>query len=198
MPDNVGAGLPNRGKTYHGGTPTSVGRSIELEGTEVKFRDDVKSGSGPTSLRSGRFTTCRLVRNVSGFALAPKRVVSWATGYRGTRVNGYVAVTAGEVAGVVDDRLHAAGAADDDLFYIMVKGPGLVVNDLASGASTVIVEGNLLVSLTAAATNAVTAGRVAAGNAATLSHIQNSIGKAISAAATANTGASILIDIDLI
>jgi hypothetical protein len=197
MPDNVGAGLPNRGKTYHAGTPTSIGRSVELEGTEVKFRDDVKSGSGPTSLRSGRFTTCKLVRNVSGFALAPKRLVSWAAGYRGTRVDGYVAATAGEVAGVVDDRLPVAGAADDDLFYIMVKGPGLCVNDLGTGASA-ISDGAFLVALTAVTTGAVTAGRIASGNAATLGHIQNSIGRAMSATTSANTGANVLVDLQII
>ena len=195
---NVAAGLPNRGHTYHGGTPTSIGRSVSLEGTEVHFEDDVVVNGGPNTKRSGRTTLMRLVRNASGITLEPKRSVVWKTGFRGTRVDGYVATTAGEVAGVVDDQLGASGVANNDLFWIARKGPALVKNDIASGAGTVIAEGALVVALTAVTSQATTAGRVASGSAATSSHVLNRIGKAMSAKTTANTNADVLVDLDIL
>lgn len=195
---NVAAGLPNRGHTYHGGTPTSVGRSTDLEGIEVHFADEEVVNGGPNNKRSGRTTLCRLVRNSSGITLEPKRAVRWESGYRGRRVDGYCAATAAECAGIVDDHLPSAGVADDDLFWVMRKGPGLVKTDLAGGANNVIADGNLMVALTAATSGATTAGRVAAGSASTSSHVLNRIGKAMSAKTTANTNADVLVDLDIL
>ena len=197
--DNVSGGLPNIGKTYHGGTPTSVGRSVELEGTCVTFRDEVKSGSAPATIRSGRFKKCILVRNTSGAALAPKRLVTWESGYRGRRVSAYADVAAEEVAGVVDDRLPASGVADDDLFWLIVGGPALVKTANA-GASAVIAEGDVLVALTAGTT--ADAGRLGVANTASTALAAsvsiNRIGRAMSAATTANTNSDLLVDVQLL
>lgn len=195
---NVAAGLPNRGKTYHGGTPTgTIGRSINLEGAEIEFEDDIKQPARPDLKRSSRTTLCRLVRNTAGFNLEPKRAVSWEAGYRGTRVDGYCEATAAECAGIVDDQLPSAGVEDDDLFWVMRKGPGLVLTDLAGGANNVVAEGALVIALTAATSGATTAGRATDG-AVDATNIYNRIGKAMSAVTTGNTNADLLVDLDLI
>ena len=200
---NVAPGLPNRGKGYHGGTPTSIGRSVDLEGTEVQFQDDtVVTGSAPNLKRSGRTVVARLVRNSSGVALLPGRVVSWETGFHGTRVDGYVTTTAAAAAGVVDDRFAAAGVPDDELFWLIRQGPCLIKNNIAAAAGTVITEGAYVVALTAATSQATTAGRITnqtlTGATDVLAgQIQNRIGKAMSAKTTANTNVDVLIDLEL-
>jgi hypothetical protein len=199
---NVSGGLPNVGKTYHGGTPESIGRSVDLEGTECKFKDDVRVGAQPRQMRSGRFRTARLVRNTSGFALQPGRLASWATGFRGLRVAGYVSVTSAEVAGVVDPDLPSAGVANNDLFWLFRSGPVLVKTPTAGDATNVFTEGEVLGALTAATTGAPAAGRlgkVATGTTVTLpSAVINRIGRAISAATTANTNANLLVDLEIL
>lgn len=194
MADNVSGGLPNLGRTYHGGTPSSIGRSVELEGTEVNFRDDYKSGAEPKRLRSGRVRVCRLVRNTSGISLAPKRAVKWESGFRGLRVNGYCSITSEECAGVVDDQLSASGVADDDLFWVMRKGPGLCKTALASAA---IAENDIVVALTSASSVSTTAGRLGVGGNTVALNVINRIGRAISARTAAETDADILIDLEL-
>lgn len=189
---NVAPGLPNLGKTYHGGTPSSIGRSVTLEGTECLFQDGVDQPAKPDTKRSGRTRLARLVRNTSGGALLPKRVVKWETGYRGTRVDGYTATTAAEAAGVVDDQLPAAGVADDDLFWIFRKGPTIVKTGITS---EVIADGDLLVAKTGAGT---ASGRPLVGTAATSEHVLNRIGKAMSAATAGNTDSDLLVDLDII
>jgi hypothetical protein len=199
---NVSGGLPNPGKTYHGGTPDSIGRSVDLEGTECNFKDEIRVGAQPRQMRSGRFRTARLVRNTSGFALEPKRLVSWAAGFRGLRVAGYARLDGQEVAGVVDPDLPASGVANNDLFWLFRKGPNLVKTPLAGGAGNVFDEGEILGALTAATSGAATAGRlgkVATGTTATLpSVVVNRIGRALSAATTANTNADLLVDINIL
>ena len=148
MADNVSNGLPKRGKTRFSGTPDTItGPSVSIEGTEVNFMDDYKSGNEPRRRRSGRFITARLVRNVSGITLLPGRTVTWKTGYRGTRVDGYSTTTAQEVAGVVDDQLPTSGVANNDLFWLMIKGPALIKTPLAAGAGSVFAAGDVLAAL---------------------------------------------------
>lgn len=203
MADNV-TQMPNIGKTYHGGTPTTIDKSLSLEGAEQWFKDEIAptAGNGMATLRSGRMKLCRLVRNGSGIALTPGRAVSWASGYRGTRVGGYCTTTAAECAGIVDDRLPAAGVASNDLFWIVRKGPALCKTDLAGGANNVIAAGDVVVALTAATSQATTAGRVySAATAVTTNNdtiTLNRIGRAMSAKTTANTNADVLIDLDII
>jgi hypothetical protein len=171
--------------------------ATNLEGQEYVTED---RGSGGAD-RTGRPVVLRVVRNVSGGNLLPKRLVTFQknAGVYGSRVDGYATVTA-DVAYPVDEHLPAAGVANNDLFYIVVEGPALVLTDLAGGANNVINAGDVLVSLTAATSGATTAGRVAVqdltGATAVLGkQIKNRIGYALTAATTGETGKSILCDI---
>lgn len=198
--DNV-SGLPNRGFTYHGGTPDDIGKSIGIEGHPMKFRDEIRTSGGLMIKRSNRFTHAILVRNTSGAALLPGRSVVWEAGYRGRRVNGYSATTAVEVAGVVDDRLPAAGVADDDLFWLLRKGPALIKSPLAAGAGSVFAEGNVLVALTAVTSGATTAGRPAVLDTALTTNtglaLVNNFARVMSAMTTAQTNQDMLVDLQL-
>ena len=197
MADNVSGGaVPDIGKSS--GTTDLTGQSALLEGAEISVPDEVRTAPGVATRQSGRPKTMRLVRNVSGIALAPKRAVTWATGYRGRRVGGYCTTTAAEIAGVVDDRLPSAGVPANELFWIHRSGPALCKNDIASGAPTVITEGNIIVALTAVTSQATTSGRIANGNAATLAHVDAKIGRAMSSKTTANTNADVLIDLAIL
>ena len=201
MSDNVLGLAPNRGK-YYNVTSTTATQSASLEGLQKYFPDNVAGAAQPDTKRSGRRVLMRLVRNSSGINLLPKKAVVWETGYRGKRVDGYAASTAAEVAGIVDDQAPAAGIPDNALFWIHRQGPALLLNDLASGATTVIAEGGMVVALTAAASTGTTAGRIVAqtltGATAVLAgQIQNRIGKAMTARTTANTNADVLVDMEL-
>jgi hypothetical protein len=99
---------------------------------------------------------------------------------------------------VVDDQLPSGGVADDDLFWIVRSGPCLLLNDIASGASTVITEGSVVGALTAATSGATTAGRIANLTVTTGDTITNKLGRAMSAKTTANTNADVLVDLCLL
>jgi hypothetical protein len=178
-----------RGGTYYQGgsiDTTSLG-GVNLEGKEYKFEDTVYG--------TGMYVTCRIVRNSGTFNLRPKRMVSFDSSYYGQRVNGYTATTGG--AGFpVDELLPAAGVPPNDLFYVVVDGPAAVLTPLDAGADNVVNVGDILAAITAATTGATTAGRVASldATAATFSlgTERNAIGRAISAATTANTDKSLV------
>jgi hypothetical protein len=208
MSDNV-TQLPKRGATWYGPSQTidtaAYGQSVGVEGSQVRFNDVDPSDN--MVLRSNRQVTCLLVRNVSGFTLLGKRLVSWAAGYRGKRVAGYCDVTAEEAAGVTDEFLGANGVRNGDLFYIAVAGPSLVKTPLEANGNNVFTEGGILYALTAATSGATTAGRVVQwagtfsvgqttdGGAANI--IMNRVGRAMSAKTTANTNADILVDLEI-
>jgi len=200
MADKVSS-LPRRGKTYSGGTPSSIGQSVGLEGYIQEFKDEVRSGNGVLSQRSGQVTKAMLVRNASGFALLPGRSAAWQAGHRGRRVAGYTSTTVQEVAGYVDDKLPSTGVASNDLFWLLRKGPALIKTPNAGGAANVFAEGDALVALTAATTGAVTAGRPAvlavAATTNTAAAIINKIGRVMSAMTTAQTNADMLVDLEL-
>lgn len=207
-----------RGETMFGGTPTAtqITESAHFEGQEKVFEDVNWSNSalGAKQLRSGRSVTCRCVRNTSGGNLLPKRLVTFeadssADDY-GKRVDGYSDVTA-ERAYPVDEFLPAAGVENNDLFWIVVKGPAEVLTDIAAAAGNVINVGDRVVALTAVTSGATTAGRVrnyptvaAATNTTTgidaaLLEAQNNLagvlGRALTAKTTGNTNSAILIDV---
>src|SRR5687767_4980525 len=141
MSSNV-VSLPNRGKTYLKGplrTPDTTGTTTKaIEGIIKTFRDlDYSNVSnGVAAPRSGGEVTCILVRNSSGIALLPGRVCVWKVNAVGKEVDGYTAEDAlvgtrlAIPAGVVDEFLPAAGVADDDLFWLVVRGPCLVKKSL--------------------------------------------------------------------
>lgn len=200
MSDNV-TGLPKRGFTYHGGTPDSIGKTLGLEGHPMKFMDDYPGSGGVRVKRSDNQVHAILVRNVSGITLTPGRTVSWKAGFRGRRIDGFTTTTAQEVAGVVDDQLPAAGVANNDLFWLIVKGPVLLKTPLAGGAGNVFAEGDVLVALTAATSQATTAGRPAvlasAATTNTAAAIINRFARVMSAMTTGQTNQNMLVDLNI-
>lgn len=203
MADHVTA-LPIRGKTYFGGSPAAATDGAGVLGVMMDF-DDNTPGSGVRTPRSQRRTTCILVRNASGAAMLPKRVARWKSGQKFKEVDGYTTTTAAEAAGVVDENLPAAGVASNDLFWLAVSGPSLMLTDLAGGANNSIALNDVLIALTAVTSQSTTAGRVApwgltATSTATTdgtytNHLLQYLGRALSAKTTANTNADILVDL---
>lgn len=140
----------------------TLGVSSVTDGTGwvgvVKQFPDVNPITG--AIRSNRIKTCVAVRNVATIALAPKRVVAFATaaGLGGlSTVIGYAAVLNAEHVGVVDEFLPTAGVAINDVFWVTVDGPTEVAG-LVSG--TALAAGDRIAAVSAAASTGLTAGRV--------------------------------------
>lgn len=153
----------------------------------VKEFTDVNPVTG--QIRSNRRKVCIAVRNASGGALLPKRVVrfSLTAGKLLSEVDSYVAVDFEERVGVVDEFLPASGVANGDVFWVTIDGPTEVATGLASVAMSV---GDRVVAQTAATSGAPGAGRVTAHALAGTSPgtaVQGIIGYALSSAATAAT-----------
>jgi hypothetical protein len=194
-----------RGATFYEGATIDSNNlgGINLEGQEWVFEDiDLNAAGSTKKSRTGLQVTCRIVRNVSGIALLPKRAVRYqaTAGNYGGRVDGYTTTTAAPFAGVVDEYLPSTGVPANDLFWIVVKGPTLMLPDLAAGANNVINIGDALVALTAATSQATTAGRVApqdlTGATAPLANqVQNKFGHALTARTTANTTLDVLVNL---
>jgi hypothetical protein len=195
-----------RGETYANGNAyildssnpenTSGLGGINLQGKVYDFEPnaiDAESGY-PTSQNdpSGRATTCKVVRNLSGVNLKPGRLVHYSltdtNGYEGS-VDGYCYQLSDRPAGIVDEILPATGVVPNDLFYIVIDGPTVVTQ----GASPVnaVVESRLVPAATGSSRTDDLAGRVAladfTGSAATLAeNIVNQIGFASVANDVAN------------
>ena len=144
-------------------------------------------------------------RNTSGGALLPKRLarLERTAGYDlMEEADGYSAVEFEKLLVIVDPWLPSAGVADDDIFWGIVSGPAIVQLSLAASADQVVVNvGDPVVAATAATTGATTAGRVRAlslpgttGATDAFSAAKYTVGHALSAATTADTGADLLID----
>jgi hypothetical protein len=160
--------------------------------------EDVDYSNAPAK-RSNRFVRIRAVRNSSGINLLPERIARYKTTTRNTEVDGYTTVTAADWAGIVDEWLPAAGAPANTVFYIATHGPSEVLTDIA--AVDTINEGDFLVALTAATSQATTAGRVdlaattGSTTAVSINQLLNKLGRALSAKTSANTNSSILVDL---
>lgn len=209
--DNVST--PERGMTLYNGQviDTSNLQYIEYEGQTKIFEDKNWGDRGVKSDRlNGREVVCRLVRNMSGQTLYGKRLVQLDPTNPG-RVLGYSNTLAGE-AYPVDEFLPAAGVPHGDLFWIVIKGPAVILTPMtgAEFQSTQITAGQVLVAGTtsAASTAAGTtgsAGRIGGFNAVAattagqftdiLNYAVNWIGRAISAATSGNTNTGILVDV---
>ena len=200
--------LPQKGKTYLTGAgrvlATPYGNESGLEGTEMHFDDVLPATDGGMSTpRSGARKVCRRVRNVSGISLERRRLVKWQSGYRNRRVDGYCAIDAEEVAGVVDEAIGSNGVPNHDLFWLEQRGPCLVKPPLAASALNVVNIGDKLIALTAATSQATTAGRwqpyaATTGTTTAMSSVFNYIGIAMSAATTANTQTDLLVDLKIL
>jgi hypothetical protein len=158
----------------------------------VKEFTDVNPVTG--QVRSNRRKVCVAVRNKSGAALLPKRVVTFSTsaGKLFSEVTGYSAVTNEERVGVVDEFLPAGGVADGDVFWVTVDGPTEVAVAL-SGSD--VAAGDRLSAVTAVTAGATTAGRVTTSplSGATTGSGNNGIGViGFATSAGATTGSAVL------
>jgi len=157
----------------------------------VKEFTDVNAING--QVRSNRRKVCIAVRNTSGAALLPKRVVRLAG--NGTALfgaaDGYAATANDAFVGVVDEFLPAGGVASNDVFWVTVDGPTEV--SVALSGSDITVRGALSV-VTAAASTSNTAGRVTLSplSSATTGSGDNGIGVIGYAGSTGSTGSAVL------
>lgn len=172
-----------RGETFYNinaASTQSTSDGTQLEGKEWVFEDINPSTK---QYRSGQYVTCRVARNVSGIALLPSRVARFANapvgngvtnGYGG-QVDGYVNTTPtanfndpNAHGYPIDEYLPTAGVQNNDLFWVVVKGPAGVLTDLASLSPNILI-GDFVIGQTAATSQATTAGRVVDINANTAS-----------------------------
>lgn len=188
------------GKTYYDGRTidTSNYGGVELEGQTATFVNRKVQASG-TTVRlqlEDNALVARLVRNVSGIALLPGRLVIYKASFNNKRVDGYTSTTAQRAAGVVDPFLPSTGVPNGDLFWIIEEGTVPVRRSLSNSAAD-DAEGDVLYAITAATSQATTAGRFTRwvgtftaaettdGSAANI--LLNNIGRAMSACTTAGT-----------
>lgn len=158
----------------------------------VKEFTDVNPVNG--QVRSNRRKVCIAVRNTSGAALLPKRVVRLAGTGKAlySAADGYASVTNEALVGVVDEFLPAGGVANNDVFWVTVDGPTEV--SVALSGSDVAVRSALSV-VTAAASTSTTAGRVTVSplSSSTAGANDNGIGViGYAASAGATTGSAVL------
>lgn len=146
--------------------PFALGQTLGVSSTAdgggwvgaIKQFPDVNPTTG--KIRSNRIKTCVAVRNTSGGALLPKRVVRFKLSAGNavfSEVDGYSVVAGEERVGIVDEYLPAAGVANNDVFWVTVEGPTEVAHAL-SGSEVAV--GDRLAAITAATSGATTAGRV--------------------------------------
>ena len=188
-----------RGQTYYGGAvPTAAADLIahaDLEGKTWKFEDVDYSVAGTKSVRSGKYVTCMLVRNVHSTVILPSDVVVFNVAGSGVEYLGQVKKaipTLGQRVAVADEFLPAAGVAVNDLFWVVIAGPTMVKTDTA-GDTNISIEDYVIPGAT-------TAGRVigqdttVAAGAATFAQIQGALGRAVKAVNATST--LFLIDVD--
>lgn len=165
--------------------PFALGQTLGVSSTSdgtgwvgaIKQFPDVDPSTG--AIRSNRLKTCIAVRNTSGVALLPKRVVTFASGSF-SAVDGYNNTTDTASAGVVDEHLPTSGVANNDIFWLTIQGP----TEVKLGPGKEAAADAVLTSLTAAASTASTTAGQAQTAAAT--YLQAGfIGRAISAGTTA-------------
>lgn len=201
MTVQTGSNLLPLGRTYYDGRTidtANYGSSVDLEGQEATYRNNAIPSTGQTLVLplNGAPILARVVRNVSGINLLPGRAVIYAAGFQDRRVDGYTNTTAQRAAGIVDPFLPSTGVPNGDLFLIIEEGTIPVRRALSNSAAD-DAEGDFLYAITAATSQATTAGRftrwvgtftAAETTDGTAFNIaQNYFGRAMSACTTAGT-----------
>ena len=203
-------GLPfPRGSSFAAGQTIDYADlpGVQLEGQVVNLTDDatISDGSNVRTIRSDGDVLARIMRNVStgDFAMTGGRLVSHAAGYRNKRFNSYVTAAGAEAAGVLDDQLPSGGVQANDLAYVIFSGQVLIKSPLGpSEFATAWSEGDILVGLAAATSQATTAGRAykIANTAHTdmkYNEIVNRVGRVMSATTSHGTNSDVLVDIKI-
>jgi hypothetical protein len=110
------------------------GDGSNVVGVRKVFRDeDPKTGA----LKSNRTVECIAVKNTSGSALVPGAVAKFKDAAILSEVDG-LATTSTALMGVVDEYLPAAGVPNNEVFWLVVRGPSTVTKtatSVAAGAS---------------------------------------------------------------
>jgi hypothetical protein len=176
---SLGSGESIKNDSYHG-IQSSAAYGDNFTGVVKEFTD-VNPVTG--QVRTNRRKVCVAVKNSSGFALLPKRVVTFSTtaGKLFSEVTGYSAVANEERVGVVDEWLPPSGVTANDIFWVTVDGPTEVT---AALSGTDLAAGGRLAAIVAATNGATTAGRVTPNGYAAASDIAGLIGYAVSAGNT--------------
>jgi hypothetical protein len=193
-----------RGFTYfRGEVPESTEwkQSTAIEGIVGEFKDVTpKEGVLQHITRSPSPQKCRVVRNAATIRLKPGRACVWQAGHRNKRVNGYQHVQTGEIAGIVDEHLPAAGVPVGDLFWLVQGGQVLAT----AKASVDIAVGANLQAATGTSSLNDDAGRVEAtavtdaDTDATFAAESNMCGRAVSSIATDTTSRRILANLTIV
>ena len=180
MAENSVAPVERGGTFFEGGTPDADG-GVHLEGLVHVFPDS--DPDDRIKRRSGGNVVCILVRNTHSAAVTPGQVVTWEAAYFGKRTDAPCGTLAERVAGVVDDHLPAAGAAVNDLYWLIVRGKADVVNDGGIAADEMLFA------------SGTTAGRVIKVASPSGTQACRQIGTAIATVATATEG-TVFIDVN--
>jgi hypothetical protein len=106
------------------------GDGSTIIGTRKVFRDESPAGV----INSNRLVECVAVKNTSGSALLPGSVAKFKDSAILSEVDG-LATTSSALMGVVDEYLPAAGVADGEVFWLVVKGPSTVTKTATSVAA---------------------------------------------------------------
>lgn len=110
------------------------GDGSHVLGTRKVFRDENPQTG---ALNSNRTVECICVKNTSGSALLPGQVAKFKDAAILTEVDG-LATTSTALMGVVDEYLPAAGVANGEVFWLVVRGPSTVTKtstSVSAGAS---------------------------------------------------------------
>lgn len=206
-----------RGETFYNGATIDTANygGLQHEGKEYWFEDIDYSNTavGAKGTRSSKYVKARIMRNVSGAALLPKRLVTpQRAGTDGKfflgRVDGYADTTNEARSYPVDEFLPAAGVPNGDLFWMVEEGPAMCLLPLAGAGfnAASIVVGDALAALTAITSGATTAGRVSTLSPLTsastntnfdfaVNAVLGMVGRALSAATSGQTNGDLLVDI---
>jgi hypothetical protein len=148
---------------------------VNLEGKEFEFEDEFHG--------TGHKVRVRVVRNSGTANIKPKRTTKFDANAYGRRVTAVQDAAAG-YGFPADERLPAAGVVPNDLFYVVVGGPALV---LSPDAGCTITAGDHIASTG-------TDGRVDKVDDTPVAEVVNKVGRAM-AAATGAVATDILVGV---
>lgn len=125
---------------YYSDPPFGRGQTAGVDSTQgssfigvIKAFTDVHPVTGVK--QSNREVTCVAVRNTSGSAITPGSVVKLKAAAVLTEVDGLGDQTSGQLQGVADEYLPAAGVANNDIFWVVVRGPTSVKKTTATATA---------------------------------------------------------------
>lgn len=120
-----------------------VSQGTSITGTQKVFTDsDPRTQKGGIHL-SNRAVTCIAVRNTSGAALMPGKIVAFKDTAILDEVTAPVASTAaGKLYGVVDEYLPATtGCPDKDVCWVVVSGPTAIASTVSALKAGAVIAG---------------------------------------------------------